>query len=165
MAVQMELIGVKVRMPATTPVMILRELEGGRRSVPIFIGGPEAHAIDLAISETVTARPMTHDLFLDVVAGLGAEFDKVIVTKLVDGTFYADLVLRTEDGTETVFSARPSDAVALAARAKIPIFAEADLVEEVGFVDEGDEEVEDEDNMVEELRKFLDEVNPEDFQP
>jgi bifunctional DNase/RNase len=145
--------------------MIPRELEGGRRSVPIFIGGPEAHAIDLAISETVTARPMTHDLFLDVVAGLGAEFDKVIVTKLVDGTFYADLVLRTEDGTETVFSARPSDAVALAARAKIPIFAEADLVEEVGFVDEGDEEVEDEDNMVEELRKFLDEVNPEDFQP
>ncbi len=165
MAVEMELVGVKVRMPATTPVLILREVEGGRRSVPIFIGGPEAHAIDLAISETVTARPMTHDLFIDVVSGLGATFEKVIVTKLVDGTFYADLVVKTAEDTETVFSARPSDAVALAVRAKIPIFAEAELIEEVGFVDEEDEEVPDEDNMVEELRKFLDEVNPEDFQP
>ena len=107
MAVEMELVGVKVRMPATTPVLILREIEGGRRSVPIFIGGPEAHAIDLAISETVTARPMTHDLFVDVVGGLGATFDKVIITKLVDGTFYADLVVRTADGTETAAAVVP----------------------------------------------------------
>ena len=163
MAIEMELVGVKVRMPATTPVLILREVEGDRRSVPIFIGGPEAHAIDLAISETVTARPMTHDLFTDVVKGLGAAFDRVVVTKLVDGTFYADLVVKTADGSETTFSARPSDAVALAARTGIPIFAEIDLIEEVGFVDEADEESADEDLLVEELREFLDEVNPEDF--
>ncbi len=165
MAVEMELVGVKVRIPATTPVLILREVDGDRRSVPIFIGGPEAHAIDLAITETVTARPMTHDLFTDVVAGLGAEFESVLITKLVDGTFFADLVVKNAAGEQTIFSARPSDAVALAVRTKIPIFAEPELIEEVGFVDEEDEEVADEDNMVEELRKFLDEVNPEDFQP
>ncbi|NNE96790.1 MAG: bifunctional nuclease family protein [Acidimicrobiales bacterium] len=165
MAVEMELVGVKVRMPATTPVLILREIEGGRRSVPIFIGGPEAHAIDLAVSETATARPMTHDLFVEVVSGLGAHFERVVVTKLVDGTFYADLVTVTSDGEERVFSARPSDAVALAVRAKIPIYAEPALIDEVGFVDEEDAEAADEDDIVEELRKFLDEVNPEDFQP
>lgn len=160
----MELVGVKVRMPATTPVLVLREMTGDRRSVPIFIGGPEAHAIDLALSETKTARPMTHDLFVDVVAGLGAAFERVVVTKLVEGTFYADLVIRTAAGGETVFSARPSDAIALAVRVGIPIYAEPDLIDEVGFVEVEDEPVDDEDDMVEEMRKFLDEVNPEDFQ-
>jgi bifunctional DNase/RNase len=165
MAIEMELVGVKVRMPATTPVLVLREAEGERRSVPIFIGGPEAHAIDLAITETKTARPMTHDLFTEVVGGLGATLERVVITKLVEGTFYADLVYREGGGNEVVFSARPSDAVALAVRSKVPILAELALIDEVGFVDEEVEAEVEEDDIVEELRKFLDEVNPEDFQP
>ena len=165
MAVEMELVGVKVRMPATTPVLVLREMSGDRRSVPIFIGGPEAHAIDLAVTGTKTARPMTHDLFVEVVQGLGASFERVVVTKLIDGTFHADLVLRTKDGSETKFSARTSDSVAIAVRAGVPIFAEADLVDEVGFIEEEDSEPADAEELVEELRSFLDEVNPEDFNP
>lgn len=165
MAVEMELVGVKVRMPATTPVLVLREMSGDRRSVPIFIGGPEAHAIDLAVTGTKTARPMTHDLFVEVVRGLGASFERVVVTKLIDGTFHADLVLRTKDGSETTFSARTSDSVAIAVRAGVPIFAEADLVDEVGFIEEEDSEPADAEELVEELRSFLDEVNPEDFNP
>lgn len=164
MAVEMELVGVKVRMPATTPVLVLREMSGDRRSIPIFIGGPEAHAIDLALSDTKTARPMTHDLFVDVVSGLGSTFVRVVVTKLVEGTFFADLVIRNHEDEETVFSARPSDAVALAVRVGIPIYAEPELIDEVGFVDTEDEPVAGEDDMVEEMRKFLDEVSPEDFQ-
>ncbi len=165
MAVEMELIGVKVQMPATTPVLVLREVSGERRSVPIFIGGPEAHSIDLAVTNTKTARPMTHDLFLEVITGLGFTFKRVLITKLVGGTFFADLVVANKDGEETTFSARPSDAVAIAVRAGAPIFAEMALVEEVGFVEEDPSEPADEDDLVEELRHFLDEVNPEDFNP
>ncbi len=166
MTVEMELVGVRVQMPTSTPILLLREMSGRRRVVPIYIGGPEAHAIDLALSGTPTARPMTHDLLAEVIESLGAALERIVVTELRDGTFFAELFLRDATGGVQTLSARPSDAVALAARTGSPIFAEESLIDEAGIEesesgdDEGDEE-----EMVEELRKFLDEVNPEDFLP
>ena len=166
MTVEMELVGVRVQMPTSTPILLLREMTGRRRVVPIYIGGPEAHAIDLALSGTPTARPMTHDLLGEVIECLGAALERVVVTELRDGTFFSELFLRDGTGGVQTLSARPSDAVALAARTGSPIFAEEALIDEAGIEesesssDEGDEE-----EMVEELRKFLDEVNPEDFHP
>ena len=166
MTVEMELVGVRVQMPTSTPILLLREMSGRRRVVPIYIGGPEAHAIDLALSGTPTARPMTHDLLAEVIESLGAALERIVVTELRDGTFFAELFLRDATGGVQTLSARPSDAVALAARTGSPIFAEEALIDEAGIEesesgpDEGDEE-----EMVEELRKFLDEVNPEDFHP
>jgi bifunctional DNase/RNase len=165
MAVEMELVGVRVRMPSNAPILLLRETEGRRRTVPIYIGGPEAHAIDLALSGTETSRPMTHDLFVSVLEDLGATLEKVVLTDLRQGTFYAELVLRKPDGSTQSISARPSDAVALAVRSKTPIMAEGLILDEAGIEERPDDQVEDEDEMVEELRKFLDEVKPEDFQP
>ena len=73
MTVEMELVGVHVQMPTNAPILLLRETAGDeRRTVPIYIGGPEAHAIDLALSGTPTARPMTHDLFATVIDGWAA---------------------------------------------------------------------------------------------
>ncbi len=165
MTVEMELVGVRVQMPTNTPILLLRETTGRRRVVPIYIGGPEAHAIDLALSGTPTARPMTHDLMAEVIESLGAALERVVVTELREGTFYAELILRDGTGGVQTLSARPSDAVALAVRTGSQIFAEEALIEEAGIeeaesADEGNEE-----EMVEELRKFLDEVNPEDFLP
>jgi len=162
----MELVGVRVQMPSNTPILLLRESVGRKRIVPIHIGGPEAHAIDLALSGTPTLRPMTHDLMASVIEGLGAVLDKVLVTEIKDGTFYAELYLRNASGGVQTLSARPSDAVALAARTGSPIFAEEDLIDEAGIDEpESDEDEGDEEQMVEELRRFLDEVNPEDFLP
>ncbi|MEM7323071.1 MAG: bifunctional nuclease family protein [Actinomycetota bacterium] len=165
MTIEMELVGVRVQMPTNTPILLLRETSGQRRVVPIYIGGPEAHAIDLALSGTPMARPMTHDLFTSVIDGLGAALERVVVTELRGGTFYAELLLRDANGGEQTISARPSDAIALAARTGSPIFAEESLIEEAGIQEEENEDSGDEEEMVEELRKFLDEVNPEDFLP
>ena len=122
--------------------------------------------IDLALAGTPMARPMTHDLFAEVIDGLGAVLEKVVVTELRGGTFYAELYLRDASGGVQTISARPSDAIALAARTGSPIFAEDALIEEAGIEeDDSEEDSGDEEEMVEELRKFLDEVNPEDFLP
>ncbi len=165
MTVEMELVGVRVQMPTNTPILLLRETVGRRRMVPIYIGGPEAHAIDLALSQTTTARPMTHDLLTQVLEVLGAELQQVVITELKDGTFYAELHLSRDGAEPTTLSARPSDAVALAVRTGSPIFAEEDLIDEAGIEESESEGDGDEEEMVQELRKFLDEVNPEDFLP
>ncbi len=159
----MELVGVRVQMPTSAPILLLREITGDRRTVPIYIGGPEAHAIDLALSGTPTARPMTHDLFSTIIDGLGASLDRVVITELRQGTFYAELAVRTQGGDIVTFSARPSDAIALAVRNQTPIFAEDALVDDAGITDQEEEAGEEEEEMVEELRRFLDEVSPEDF--
>lgn len=162
MATEMELVGVRVQVPSNAPIVLLRETEGRRRILPIFIGGPEAHAIDLALSGTATPRPMTHDLFQQALAALGATLERIVVTELKDRTFFAELYLRKADGEVTTLSSRPSDAIALAVRTGSPILAEEAVIEEAG-VEEDDVEKPEEEELVEELRKFLDVANPDDF--
>lgn len=149
-------------MPTNAPILVLREVGGDHRTVPIYIGGPEAHAIDLAVSKTKTARPMTHDLMVLVIESMGGRIKDVRITQMVEGTYFADLTLIKPDGDELTISCRPSDAVALVARGDgIPILASEELVDEAGILDP---EVEPGDEaMVEELRKFLEQVNPDDF--
>lgn len=162
MAREMELVGVRVQMPTNAPILLLREVDGEKRTLPIYIGGPEAHAIDLALSETKTARPMTHDLVVNLLEALNASIEQIVITELRQGTFYADLYLRDAADDVSTLSVRPSDAIAIAVRLGTPIFADEDLVDEAGVETEEDDEG-DEEEMVEELRKFLDQVNPEDF--
>jgi len=167
--VPVELVGVRVELPTNTPVVILREIEGRRRTVSIFIGGPEATAIAFALEGVETPRPLTHDLMVEVIASLGSSIVRVVVTELRDTTFYAELHL--DDGDDEnesgliVVSARPSDAVALAARVDCPIFVSRALVDEVGFLDtSSDTELDDDpEEVVEEFRAFIDNVSPEDF--
>ena len=159
--VEMELLGVKLELPSNTPVVMLREVEGRRRVLPIFIGLPEANAIAFALDGVVPPRPLTHDLFCNVLDELGSRLDRIVVTDLSEGTFYAELHLEGPDGAHTV-SARPSDAVALAVRVGAPIFAEEPVVDEAAteVEEETDEEPEE---VVEQFREFIDKVNPEDF--
>ena len=154
----MELIGVRVELPSNAPIVLLREASGEARLLPIFIGAPEATAIALALDGVTTPRPMTHDLLRTIVEQLGATVDRVVVTNLEAGTFYADLVL-DHDGDELVISARPSDAIALAARLESPVFASPEVLDEAGVElrDAGQEE------EIERFREFLDDIRPEDF--
>ena len=165
MTVEMELVGVRVDMPSNTPVLLLREQDGDRRLLSIMIGGPEAQAIAFALDGVETRRPMTHDLITTLVNTLGAHLERVVISALRDDIFYADLVLRTDDQTHVV-SARPSDAMAIAVRVGTPVYAEEAVLAEVGYVEvleDDDDDERDPDEVVEEFREFIDQVNPEDF--
>jgi len=98
----MEVAGVRVELPANTPMVVLREQEGRHRLLPIMIGSPEASAIHNALEGIVPQRPLTHDLMVDVFTALGAELESVIVTEVRDHTFYAELHLRTDGGRKVV---------------------------------------------------------------
>ena len=162
--VPMELVGVRVELPSNTPIVLLRtqdEDEAAIRMLPIFIGGPEATAIALAQEGVTPPRPMTHDLFAESLDAMDVSVERIVITELRERTFYAELHMRSPSEAR-VMSARPSDAIALAVRMGIPIFAEDEVLAEVGYseateVDEGDDEV------VEEFRDFIDNVSPEDF--
>lgn len=156
--IEMSLVGVRVELPTNQPIVLLREAVG-ERFLPIWIGGVEAQAIAFALQGMSTPRPLTHDLFKEVLAALGVGVRRVVIVELREGTFYADLVLERDD-KEIVVSARPSDAIALAVRIGTPIFAVEDVLDEAAILITDDEE----EAEVEKFREFLDEVRPEDFE-
>jgi bifunctional DNase/RNase len=158
--VEMELVAVRIELPGNTPVVLLRELDGQGRLLPIFIGQPEATAIAFAIDGVLTPRPMTHDLMKNMLDELHASVDRIVVTELAEGTFFAEIHV-TATGRPHRISSRPSDAIALALRVGCPIFAEDDVLAEAGLVDEPDDEEPEE--VVEKFREFIDSVNPDDF--
>jgi uncharacterized protein len=163
MTSEMELVGVRVDMPSNTPVMLLRELEGDRRLLAIMIGGPEAQAIAFALDGVETRRPLTHDLIALLLDELDAHLDRVVISALRDDVYYADLHLHVGE-EDRVVSARPSDAMAIAVRVGTPVFADEAVLAEAGYLDvPDDEDIDDEDDVVEEFREFIDQVNPEDF--
>jgi hypothetical protein len=146
---------------SSQPVIILKPLDDelGGRLLPIWIGHPEATAILLAIEGVETPRPMTHDLLRSVVESLDAHVERVEITRVEEGTFYAALVLRGEERVR-VLDARPSDSIALAMRVGAPIFVAEEVLDAAAITDEPV----DEDAAVEEFRRFLESVDPEDFQ-
>jgi bifunctional DNase/RNase len=156
----MTLVGVRVELPTNNPIVLLRESDGDHRVLPIFIGAVEATAIAFALQGVVTQRPMTHDLMRDVLQELGVQVERVVVTELKEGTFFAELSLTQPTGDTVTVSSRPSDAIALAARLGTPIYADEAVLEEAAIeVSEEDEQEEE----VEKFRAFLQDVNPEDF--
>jgi len=153
---QMEVIGVRVEMPSNSPIVLLKEAQGDRY-LPIWIGAVEATAIAFAQQGMVSLRPLTHDLFRDVLEALNVQLRTVNITALRDGIFYADLVF--SNGAEV--SARPSDSIALALRTGAQIFASEEILDEAGVAIP--EEQEDNETEVEKFREFLDTISPEDF--
>jgi hypothetical protein len=148
-----EVIGVRVEMPSNQPIVLLKELDGVRY-LPIWLGASEATAIAFAQQDVTPLRPLTHDLFKDVLDVLNVNLQTVYLTELKDGIFYAQL--NFSEGAS--ISARPSDAIALALRTGSPILASEELFEEAGI--EIPDQSEDE---IERFKEFLDEINPEDF--
>lgn len=168
--VEMRLAGVRVELPTNTPVVLLQEVTGARRTLPIFIGPVEASAIAEALQGTERERPMTHDLIRDIITSIGARVDRIVITDLVRGTYFAEIQL-TVNGTVFSVSSRPSDAVAIAARLDAPIFADDALMEQLDAegvlmaADEDDDEEDEEqaDELVTQFREFIEGVRPEDF--
>lgn len=155
---QLDIVGVRVELPSKQPLVLLKEVDG-ERYLPIWIGAVEATAIALAQEGVTTQRPMTHDLMRDVLLALSAELTRVTITDLRDGVFYANLVFA--NGVEV--SARPSDAIALAMRMSVPVFGDESVLAEAS-ISVPEEQAAQQENELEQFRKFLDEVSPEDFE-
>ena len=150
---ELDVVGVRVEMPANNPIVLLRERDGDRY-LPIWVGAPEASAIAFAQQGVVPPRPLTHDLLKDVIEALGRRLEEVRIIAIRDNVFNAELVF---DGG-LVVSSRSSDAIALALRAGCRIVG-AEEVLEAGGVSVPDED----EDEVEKFREFLDQISPEDF--
>ena len=114
--------------------LILEEEQSGRR-LPIIIGYPEAQAIECKLQEIVTPRPLTHDLMVSVFDTFGISLKSVVIRKLPNGVFAADLTLQNEETIRTV-DARSSDAVALAIRVGAPIYTTSEVLDEASYLPE-----------------------------
>lgn len=166
--IPLDLVGVRVELPANQPIVLLRDPESGRY-LPIWIGGAEAMSISSHLEGEVPPRPLTHQLLVDTVRALGATLEAVHLTDLREGTFYAELHL-LQGEQEVVVSVRPSDAIAVAIRfGAVPILVDEDLFArvaiELGDVDEEEDErgEVDPEEEVQRFRAFLEDLDPDDF--
>jgi bifunctional DNase/RNase len=156
MEVEMKIKGLMIDPISNMPIIILRDPQSNA-VLPIWVGIFEANAIALQMEKIATPRPMTHDLVKNILIGIGAGVERVVITELKDNTFYALLYLRQGDRLLPVDS-RPSDAIALALRTESPIFVESDVIEKAKSADLTKDAGESE-----RIRKWLENLDPEEL--
>lgn len=146
MLVKMKVEGLLFDPRSSMYILLLKEMDGNS-TLPIWIGKPEADSIALALGGVMTPRPLTHDLVKNILGGLKIKLNRVVITEILDNTYYALLYLA--DGKKEVsVDSRPSDAVAVALRANAPIFVEEGILEK---------------KSTDELEEWLKNLKPEDF--
>ena len=170
--IEMVVESIRVSLMNYQRVVILKE-KMTDRYLPIWIGPAEADAIAVQLQEIAVARPLTHDLLRSVIDALGAKVNSIIVNDLANDTFYARILLNI-DGREMEIDSRPSDAIALAVRVKVPIYAEETVLEKAGiYLDQEREEGEEgkrdfklgeqELDRMSAFRDFINSLDLEDF--
>lgn len=153
---EMKVHGVNLDVITNQPVIILRDAES-HRFLPIWIGQFEATSILMEMQGVKPPRPLTHDLLRTIIDNLQASVVQIVINDLKDGTFFAKIHIE-KDTAQLEIDARPSDAIALAVRAKVPIFADEKVLDTASIVSESGEEEE-----IARFREFLKDVDPEDF--
>ena len=163
MMLQVTVDSVRASLMSPQRLVVLRTTEGDRY-LPIWIGGFEADAIAIELQGLDTPRPMSHDLLRSAITALGGKVSHVVIRDLQQDTFFASVVL-DQDGQELQLDARPSDSVALAVRAKAPIFVDSSVLDRAGVVEEVDlrEEArarsQHHDETLEVFREFIEELS------
>ena len=155
MEIEMKIRGLMMDPGTNMPIVILKDVNGNM-ILPIWVGIYEANAIALEIEKVSTPRPMTHDLLKNVLVGLNASVQKVVVNELRDDTFFA-LIWVEQDGQVISIDSRPSDALALALRLDCPIYVEEEVLKS-SKLSSATEKV-----TNEELRKWLENLSDEDL--
>ena len=156
--VEMSIYGVSFDLVGKQPIVLLKTADGNRY-LPIWIGHPEAAAILMKLQGASAPRPLTHDLLVNILGELDVEIARVTVTELRESTFHASITI-VQNGNEVEIDSRSSDAIAVAVRAHAPIFAADDVIEDSAIEMEGEV---DEEEIVDEFKRFLDHVSAEDF--
>jgi bifunctional DNase/RNase len=156
MEIEMKIRGLMVDPATNAPIVILKDVQGDT-VLPIWVGLYEANAIALEVEKASTPRPMTHDLLKNLVQGLNATVQRVVVTELKNDTFYAVLWLE-QDGEAVTIDCRPSDALALALRADCPIYVDEDVLRVAKVIPNPTDQA-----TKEELRRWLENLNDEDL--
>ena len=160
---------------SNTPVVILQEKEGSR-VLPIWIGPGEASSIAMELAGMNFSRPLTHDLFASAITGLGGDLQRVVITKVVENTYYAEMIIM-RDSQFFSLDARPSDSIAMALRMDATIYTSDELLEHTsieiseasdfdeaeGEGSEGEGEGGGEGEAPEDLQEYLRRLRPEDF--
>ena len=139
-----------------SPIVLLRDQEE-RNFLPIWIGMFEAAAIAMELQSFKTPRPMTHDLLANTIMALGAKAEKVVITHIVENTFYSEISL-IKDGNLLVLDSRPSDSIAIAVRLDIPIYVSESVMSTAKMVN-----VEKDEKEAQKFKDFIDNINPDDF--
>lgn len=156
---------IRISLVSQHRIVMLREMDS-ERQLPIWIGPCEADAITIELQDVKVARPVTHDLLKAVITDLGGKVSHILIKALNEGVFYASLFI---DVNEELFEidCRSSDAIALAVRAKAPIFINDDVMEVAGILPEKDiqEQVESEPDaeQLDAFSDFVDSLDLEDF--
>lgn len=156
MLIEMAIKGLMVDPLTNLPIIILRD-ETNERVLPIWVGPVEANAIALQVENVTTPRPMTHDLLRHVVTEMGGTLTRVIIHDLRESTFYAYLEI-VREGERLLIDARPSDALALSLRTKVPIFVNVTVFEHARGADVAPQQVDQE-----RLQRWLESLDPDDL--
>jgi bifunctional DNase/RNase len=157
MEIEMRIKGLVIDPISKMPIVVLEEIEGDRM-LPIWIGVFEANAISLKMENIPTPRPLTHDLIKNVLQKLDASIEKIVVSDVLDNTFYAYIYCRCNKGKIIKIDSRPSDAIALSLHMEAPIYVEEKIVEKAPSL-KFDDKLEDS----EKLKNWLENLRPEDF--
>jgi hypothetical protein len=154
--IEVSVVNVAIDIKSKMPVIVLKE-KYGDKTLPIWIGLFEAQAIALAMENIKPPRPLTHDLAKSLIEKLRGKVDRVVINDLRHNTFYAKILIK-QNGESIQVDSRPSDAIALALRLKVPIFIEETVLDKVAIGSSPIDEKE-----IEEFRKKLKDLKPEDF--
>ena len=172
MLVQVSVQSLGLDRASNTPVVILQE-QDGERVLPIWIGPGEASAIAVELADYKFPRPLTHDLLASVLGGLGGALQKVIISRVEENTYFAEMIIR-RNGEVISVDARPSDSIAVALRLQADIFAHEALLERTTLEAPGEpsfgqapilehDDDADTEMKAEELKEYLRKLAPEDF--
>jgi bifunctional DNase/RNase len=156
MLIEMFIKGLMIDPANNMPIVILRD-DGNQRTLPIWVGPVEANAIALQIENVTPARPMTHDLLTNVIGDLGGQLQRVVISDLREGTFFAYLEVELR-GELLLIDSRPSDALALSLRTKVPVYVDTSVLDQANPLDVASDEAD-----RERLQRWLESLDPDDL--
>lgn len=157
--IEMRVMGIAIDTATGSPIIVLNDLDN-RKALPIWIGSAEAGAIIRKIENIKMARPMTHDLIIEIINKTGYRVDRVEINDVENDTYYSSIWLVNDDGDEQEIDSRPSDAIATAIRAEAPIFVSAKVLADGSVSCDAQKDEEES----EEFRNFIQSIKPSDFE-
>ncbi|MBP3820782.1 bifunctional nuclease family protein [bacterium] len=156
--IEMKVMGIALDTRTGSPIVVLHDIEN-RRALPIWIGSAEASSIIRKIENLSVARPMTHDLVLNIVEKTGFEISKVEINDVEKETYFATIYLTGKNNEEVEIDSRPSDAIAIAMRADAPIYVTANVLATGSVSTDSSKDAQE----AEEFKDFIQNIKPSDF--